>query len=250
MDSFLFLDMETLEPSVNISTPMHRQQAICSSDLFKKAPHDSSKEIIPYNNSNEVDSKHPQLQTQTLYQDKDRRTQVISPFQLPTDISEPAVISPLPNPEESVTHHVLPPVKMPSLLHQMPSVVDASASSVISKLKNSKEPTLLTLTSYPYRIIYCNTAFSKLCGRKTAIGDSVFDAFDIEERAMRPCLATFPSLIGRLDNEVALVPSFTDEQDNQYWTRCGVQAYPVNKNDGSNALLYFAVRFTPMHSPL
>lgn len=110
---------------------------------------------------------------------------------------------------------------------------------------------LLTLTSYPYRVVYSNEAFSKMSGSKTSvIGDSIFDAFKIEGSHLRPCLATYPTLVGRLENEVALVPSFTDDQDNQYSLRCGVQAFPVTKRDDSSALRYYAIRFTPLLYPL
>ena len=107
---------------------------------------------------------------------------------------------------------------------------------------------LLTLTSYPFRVVYANEAFSKLSsGRKSSvIGDSVFDTFNMEGRLLRPSLATYPTLTGRLDNEVALVPSFQDEQHNEYSVRCAVQAYPVTKRNDSNALRYFAIRFTPI----
>ncbi|CAJ1932487.1 unnamed protein product [Cylindrotheca closterium] len=120
----------------------------------------------------------------------------------------------------------------------------------ISKLKHSKEPTLLTLTSYPYRVVYSNEAFSKMSGSKTSvIGDSVFDTFKVEGTRLHPSLATYPTLVGRLDNEVALVPSFTDDQDNQYSLRCGIQAFPVTKRNDSNALRYYAIRFSPLQFP-
>ena len=110
---------------------------------------------------------------------------------------------------------------------------------------------LLTLTSYPYRVVYSNEAFSKMSGRKTSvIGDSVFDTFKIEGNHLRPSLATYPTLVGRLEKEVVLVPSFTDDQDNQYSLRCGIQAFPVTKRNDSNALRYYAIRFNPLRLPL
>lgn len=117
-------------------------------------------------------------------------------------------------------------------------------NSSLSNLNNR----LLTLTSYPYRIIYCSDAFSKLCGGKAAeIGDSVFDAFAIEGwTSLRPSLTTFPTLEGHWDNKIALIPSSTDEDHHQSWIRCRVEAFPISKRSDSNILRYFAVRFTPL----
>ena len=95
--------------------------------------------------------------------------------------------------------------------------------------------------------MYCNEAFTKLSASKTSvIGDSVFDAFDLEGGTLRPNAETFPTLIGRLDNQVALLPSFTDDQSNQYWIRCAVQAYGVNKHNCPDELEYLAVCFAPL----
>ena len=79
------------------------------------------------------------------------------------------------------------------------------------------------------------------------IGDSVFDAFDIEGSILRPSLATYPTLLGRLDNQIAFVPSSTDDdQSNQ---RCAVQAYGVSEQNSPNELQYLAVRLSPIQEP-
>jgi len=184
--------------------------------------------------------QHPQQQEES---------RVISHTQLGADDSiQTVTVSPILNPTKPLLagdQNVPPPIDTPQQ-HPQP-LVDSSAFT-ISNLKNSKEPTLLTLTSYPFRVVYANQAFSKLSsGRKASvIGESVFDTFNVEGRVLRPCLATYPTLAGRLDNAVALVPSFTDKQNNEYSVRCGLQAYPVTKRDDPSALRYFAIRFAPL----
>lgn len=104
---------------------------------------------------------------------------------------------------------------------------------------------LLTLTSFPFRITYCNGAFTTLCGNKTSpIGDQIFDVFEVEGRTLKPSLARYPTLDGYFDNEVVLVP-FLNEKG-QSWRRCKIQVYPVYKRSNPNELRFFAVTFMPL----
>ena len=116
---------------------------------------------------------------------------------------------------------------------------------------------LLTLTSYPFRVVYSNQAFSRLTGRTASvIGDSVFDIVQMERSLFcAPSMPTFPTLQDRLENhDVALVQALvaSDEHHNQnflhQWIKCRVHVQHVvtNANDGIE-MGYLAVRFTPQH---
>lgn len=97
--------------------------------------------------------------------------------------------------------------------------------------------------------MYSNEAFSKLSGRKTSvIGESVFDVFSMEGMDASPAsLVSFPSLLGQLQDKIALIPTFQDDEPpvRKDQIRCALETYEVTKRNDSSDVAYIAVRFIP-----
>ncbi|CAJ1964598.1 unnamed protein product [Cylindrotheca closterium] len=125
-----------------------------------------------------------------------------------------------------------------------------------------KEPTLLTMTSFPFRIIFANDAFLRLRRNdNNFIGVSLFDCFvsdELENKAHDLCRAQpFLASLSQLSRAKSFLASLLDDagclmrmvaaEDSETVTTlpCVVNAYPVVSNGKGRAedISYYAMCF-------
>ena len=105
---------------------------------------------------------------------------------------------------------------------------------------------LLTLTSFPFRVIYANNAFLNLTGKKNIIGDTFYSVF-VNEGVRVPSIATCPTLLGKFDEDIVRVSS----SSNANGLFCKIQVSPVMKNTDAPELgmRYYSVRLNQLKEP-
>lgn len=101
-------------------------------------------------------------------------------------------------------HHPLSVPNMPSYPGHYPSTRTDEVLSM-PLVQDCEEPAVLTLTSFPFRIICVNKAFSDLTGRShELIGYSFYELF-VSESDHAPSMATTPTLLGLFNNDIVRV---------------------------------------------
>lgn len=86
---------------------------------------------------------------------------------------------------------------------------------------------LLTLTSFPFRVLHINDAFSQAYGSKNVIGETFYDVFrpDFRQIYTIPTIASSPTLLGTYQNEVVRLLPF----DKHPGVLCKIIVHPVYK---------------------
>lgn len=108
---------------------------------------------------------------------------------------------------------------------------------------------LLTLTSFPFRVLYVNDAFSRAYGSSKVVGETFFDVFSQEGRQhnhihhFAPNIVSCPTLLGIYRNEVVRLLT---SSNNGVRVSCTIKVHPVlcktrRPDDDQTGLSYYAV---------
>ncbi|CAJ1964606.1 unnamed protein product [Cylindrotheca closterium] len=65
----------------------------------------------------------------------------------------------------------------------------------ISMLRTTNHPMLLTMTSYPFRVLYSNLAYQNTTGGDDMVGRTLFECFESNEEIMKPSLSLYPAFL-------------------------------------------------------
>lgn len=109
-------------------------------------------------------------------------------------------------PSQRPLHH---PLSVPSMpypgLHPSSTRNNEVLPMPMPLVQTCDEPAVLTLTSFPFRIICVNKAFSDLTRRShELIGSSFYELF-VSESDYTPSMATTPTLLGLFNNDIVRV---------------------------------------------
>ena len=107
---------------------------------------------------------------------------------------------------------------------------------------------VLTLTSFPFRIVFANVAFIRLRRNESVIGASLFDCFVSDDMETKPHLSQAKSFLGSLLNGVGSAIQIV-AAENRATIPCVVNAYPVVSNEtGAQDICYYAMRFNDIQT--
>jgi hypothetical protein len=113
---------------------------------------------------------------------------------------------------------------------------------IINAVKKCEEPTLLTLTSFPFRVLYANNAYQTMTGNDI-IGKTFYDIF-VKEGKEGPSFGACPSLVGKFQQAIMRVQS-SSKKGGIYST---IQIRPILKTtaDSESGLVYYSVTLEPV----
>eukprot|EP00339_Tiarina_fusa_P023410 CAMPEP_0117069846 /NCGR_PEP_ID=MMETSP0472-20121206/49018_1 /TAXON_ID=693140 ORGANISM="Tiarina fusus, Strain LIS" /NCGR_SAMPLE_ID=MMETSP0472 /ASSEMBLY_ACC=CAM_ASM_000603 /LENGTH=361 /DNA_ID=CAMNT_0004792607 /DNA_START=181 /DNA_END=1266 /DNA_ORIENTATION=- len=124
----------------------------------------------------------------------------------------------------------------------------------IDSVKNCEQPALLTLTSFPFRVLYSNAAYQRMTGDGGIMGMTFYDIF-VKEGKELPSFGTCPSLMrNKFQGDIVRVRSSLSESGGVYST---LQVVPVYKEaeatsssrETSDLLRYYIVTLKQVGVP-
>jgi hypothetical protein len=161
-----------------------------------------------------------------------------TPPQATVKESAPFVEASVPTPLPALDNFSSPPRGMSDL---------ESTKFTINSVNKCEQPMLLTLTSFPFRVLYTNSAYGTMAGNNTSIiGKTFYDIF-VNEGKEAPSFGACPSLVGRFNEDIVRVHA----SSNKAGVYSTIQVRPILKKSESpeSGLRYYAVTLKEVKVP-